>query len=154
MFLGALMFGYVVGSMASLVGKMGLSASQHRDKMREIAQYMHERKLSQDTQRRMRNYYGHYLARKSAFDEDAILSELSDSLRQEVIMCLNGDVVTKISIFEDQVSMAIREQPTHSVFAGGALIDALLLPFRALVTGYGFHLIRGVPHATRILRPE
>jgi len=81
------------------------------------------------------------------------LSDLSDSLRQEVIMCLNGDVVTKISIFEGQVSMTMRE-PTHSSFVGGALIDALLLPFRALVTGYGFHLVRGVPHATRILRPE
>ena len=89
--------------MASLVGKMGLGASQHRDKMREIAQYMHERKLSKTTQKRMRNYYSHYLARKSAFDEDAILADLSDSLRQEVVMHLNGDIVSKIAIFEDQV---------------------------------------------------
>ena len=89
--------------MASLVGKMALGASQHRDKMREIAQYMHERKLTKSTQKRMRNYYGHYLARKSAFDEDAILADLSDSLRQEVVMHLNGDIVSKIVIFEDQV---------------------------------------------------
>ena len=97
------MFGYVVGSMASLVGKLSLSASQHRDKMMEITQYMHERKLSIATQQKVRHFYAHYLARKSAFDENAILDDLSASLRQEVVLCLNGDVVSKIKIFAGQV---------------------------------------------------
>eukprot|EP00937_MAST-01D_sp_MAST-1D-sp2_P005789 g5789.t1 len=103
MLLGALIFGYVVGSMASLVGKLSLSKSQHRDKMLHVRQYMIERKLSVETQKKMRHFYFHYLERKSAFDESAILSDLSASLRQEVIMCLHADVITKIGIFEDKL---------------------------------------------------
>ena len=144
------MFGYVVGSMASLVGKLSLSASQHRDKMMEITQYMLERKLSMATQQKVRHFYAHYLARKSAFDENAILDDLSASLRQEVVMCLNGDVVSKIELFAGQVSVvavSVASAGTRTVLT----IPLFPLLFSVFFAGHRFHCICCFYDAARVL---
>lgn len=47
----------------------------------------------------MSSYYEYYLQRKSAFDEDLILGEVSDSLRREVTLFLNMDIIQKIPYF-------------------------------------------------------
>lgn len=51
---------------------------------------------------RIRKYYKHYLEKKTAFDESAMLSELSTFLRQEVAMFLINDTLLKIPIFRNR----------------------------------------------------
>lgn len=48
--------------------------------MKQIVEYMRYRKLPATTQTRIRDYYGHKYQGKM-FNEDAILSELSDCLK-------------------------------------------------------------------------
>ena len=47
--------------------------------------------------------------RKSAFDEERILSELSDTLRQEVVLFLNDDIIDTIALFKGQVYERVRD---------------------------------------------
>lgn len=102
MIAGATVFGYIVGSMASIVNRLNYGDSRYKEKMDEVAEYLRERNVSPDLRKKIRRYYEYYLARKSAFDETAIMSELSDSLKREAIMHLNKDIIRKIPFFEAQ----------------------------------------------------
>ncbi|KAK3285956.1 hypothetical protein CYMTET_6463 [Cymbomonas tetramitiformis] len=68
----------------------------------QIKQYMQEQNLPKEVQMRVKKYYEHYLARKSVFDEEAILRELTPRLRQELLLYLHRDHIRKISFFRHQ----------------------------------------------------
>ena len=126
MIVGATMFGYIVGSVASHVGRLRVGAARMRERMDEVrsaftmagpnefdgvaafcirlcalqvAEYVREQRLPKPLARRITEYYRQYLKRKSAFDEDRILGELSESLRREVLLFLNEDLVNSIPFF-------------------------------------------------------
>mmetsp|Transcript_139439 Transcript_139439/g.338746 ORF Transcript_139439/g.338746 Transcript_139439/m.338746 type:complete len:346 (-) Transcript_139439:39-1076(-) len=102
MIAGATVFGYIVGSMASIVNQLNYGDSRYTEKMDEVVEYLRERNVTPELRKKIRKYYEYYLARKSAFDETAILSELSDSLKREAVMHLNKDIIRKIPFFEAQ----------------------------------------------------
>ena len=54
MFIGATVFGYIVGSMASLVGKFDAGAAQYKDRMDELNAYLRERKISKELRQKVR----------------------------------------------------------------------------------------------------
>ena len=93
MLLGGGYFGYIIATMASLVSKLDASTAAYHNKMDAIVSYMKSRNLPKELQMRIRKYYKHYLEKKTAFDESAMLSELSTFLRQEVAMFLINDTL-------------------------------------------------------------
>eukprot|EP01029_Cantina_marsupialis_P023538 TRINITY_DN5898_c0_g1_i3.p1 TRINITY_DN5898_c0_g1~~TRINITY_DN5898_c0_g1_i3.p1 ORF type:complete len:906 (+),score=275.51 TRINITY_DN5898_c0_g1_i3:605-3322(+) len=100
--IGATTFGYIVGSMASLVGKLHETSARMTERLSFIKEYMRERRLSPDLQNRVLKHFEFFLSRTSVFDEDKILHELNDSLRTDVVLFLNRDIITKIPFFDDQ----------------------------------------------------
>jgi len=102
MMVGAIIFGYVLSSMSTLVARMESKSTDAREKMRMIKQYTKERKFSKDLSSRITKYFKYMSEYKSSFEEEAILGELSGSLREEVIMTVNRHIISKIPIFEGQ----------------------------------------------------
>lgn len=84
MMVGATVFGYIVGSVAGIVMKLNASAVKYDQKMEEISEYLRDMRVPKKLQEKVVAYYEYYLARRSAFDEDMILADLSDSIRREV----------------------------------------------------------------------
>lgn len=91
MLLGVTVFGYVVGSMASLVGRLNQIKERHNDKLEVLREYMRERKISPKLQQKVRLFYDHYLTNTSMFDEEDILAGLTDVLRREVLLHINRE---------------------------------------------------------------
>ena len=84
MIVGAVVFGYVAGTVGVAVNEIAAPGLRLNGKMQEVIDYLHERKVAPDLFTRTCSQYEFYLSRKSAFDEEVILSELTESLRQEV----------------------------------------------------------------------
>ena len=82
---GALVFGYMLSSIGSLVAAIDRQAALSEEKMDEVKEYMRWRKLPRDLVIRLRRYYTYYYSRKTAFDEEAILRDLTPVLRFEVV---------------------------------------------------------------------
>jgi CRP-like cAMP-binding protein len=99
MLIGATVFGHIVGSMASLVENFNAEGQRRKEKIDEVNAYLKDRKLSRELRRKVQMYYEYYLDRKSAFDEEKILSELSGTLRRDIVMFLNRDIMSKIDFF-------------------------------------------------------
>jgi hypothetical protein len=97
--LGAAFFGFIVGSMSSLLDSMDLQSVQRKDKIGTIKAYMNDRGLPKDLSARVLTYYHYYLERVSCFDEQDILSELSNNLRAQVMVEANAEVLFSIRLF-------------------------------------------------------
>jgi len=96
---GALVFGYMLSSISSLVAAIDRQAALNEEKMDEVKEYMRWRKLPRDLVIRLRRYYAYYYSRKTAFDEDAILGSLTPALRLEVVRHSLRDTIGKIPLF-------------------------------------------------------
>jgi CRP-like cAMP-binding protein len=97
--IGALVFGFMLSSIGSLVAAVDRQAALSEERMDEVKEYMRWRKLPRDLVMRMRRYYTYYYSRKTAFDESAILGSLSPSLRFEVVDYTLKDTIGKIPLF-------------------------------------------------------
>lgn len=106
MLLSVVVFGYAIGSIAGLWAEMNASNVRFQARMSQINTYIKQERLPTDLGRRLRVYYERYLQRRSAFDEEAILSELSDGLRREVVLVLNRDIIASIPFFSELAAPA------------------------------------------------
>lgn len=88
MVIGAVVFGYVAGTVGVAVSELGSPEMRQTGKMQEVVDYLLERKVPPDLFTRTCTQFEYYLSRKSAFDEEVILEELTESLRQEVRTCV------------------------------------------------------------------
>lgn len=96
---GALVFGYMLSSIGSLVAAIDRQAAMSEEKMDEVKEYMRWRKLPRDLVGRLRRYYQYYYSRKTVFDEEAILGDLTPALRFEVVTHALKDTVGRIPLF-------------------------------------------------------
>jgi hypothetical protein len=84
MIIGAIVFGYVIGTVSVFATTVNQASVRHKNRMLEMIDYLHHRKAPKDMFTRACLQYDNYLGRKSTFDENVILAELPESLRQEV----------------------------------------------------------------------
>ncbi|OQR91503.1 Voltage-gated Ion Channel (VIC) Superfamily, partial [Thraustotheca clavata] len=85
MMIGASAFGFVIGSISSLLESLDTRAAAYQLKMMEIKNYIRTHKLPKDLRIKLFRYFAHYLQRASLFNESSILSEISLNLRNEVV---------------------------------------------------------------------
>ena len=108
-FLGATLFGYIIGHMSSLVAALNRSSSAFNEKMDEINSYLRHRGVPQPLANKIRKYFKYYITRKSLFDEKQILDDLSFYLRRELTKFLVQDTVKTVHLFqgiEDPIFLA------------------------------------------------
>ncbi|DBA03518.1 TPA: hypothetical protein N0F65_011419 [Lagenidium giganteum] len=97
--IGASTFTYIVGTLSSLVDEMQMDTDFYRERMDRLKAYLKERQVSKPLAARLRRYYEYYLAQRDDMNEQEIVMSLSDSLRTQLIMHLNRDIVSKMSFF-------------------------------------------------------
>eukprot|EP00741_Cyanophora_paradoxa_P006846 tig00001056_g6621.t1 len=98
---GATLFAFIIGSITSLATSLDKAAALYRERMSAVASYMRYARLPEDLRLRIRGYYDHALRGPLAFDERAILGDLSPALRTEVARFVHKDILMKAPIFRN-----------------------------------------------------
>ena len=62
-------------------------------KLNSLTQYIVDKKLPANLARRIRHFFNKYVLRRSAYDEDLFLQQLTETLRRECVMYLHRDVI-------------------------------------------------------------
>ena len=115
--LGALVFGYMLSSIGSLVAALDRNAALSEDKLDAIKEYMRWRRLPRELTVRVRRYYEHFLNSKTAFDEGDILRNLTPELRFDVVRHICRDNICRLPLIktclepQDQVDFFMRLKP-------------------------------------------
>ncbi|XP_067850480.1 potassium/sodium hyperpolarization-activated cyclic nucleotide-gated channel 1-like [Heptranchias perlo] len=84
MIVGATCYAMFVGHATALIQSLDSSRRQYQEKYKQVEQYMSFHKLPADMRQKIHDYYEHRYQGK-IFDEDNILEELNDPLREEIV---------------------------------------------------------------------
>jgi len=107
--LGAGMYGYVIGNIASLLANIDVARANWLEKMEKINYFMRYRQIPLDIQENIRNYYSYLWESRRGYDESHILEDLPSSLRLQVAMFLNRNIIEKVPIFKGASDELIRQ---------------------------------------------
>eukprot|EP00002_Diphylleia_rotans_P027803 TRINITY_DN5590_c0_g1_i3.p1 TRINITY_DN5590_c0_g1~~TRINITY_DN5590_c0_g1_i3.p1 ORF type:complete len:736 (-),score=147.16 TRINITY_DN5590_c0_g1_i3:1504-3711(-) len=100
MITGVSIYATIFGNMATLIAQMDASATRYREKLDSLHEYMRYRGLPQYLRSRILNYYDVIWSRHKGIDENLILNELPSSLRSEIALYLNRELVENVPLFK------------------------------------------------------
>ncbi|KAL7978121.1 hypothetical protein Chor_005108 [Crotalus horridus] len=98
MIVGATCYAMFIGHATALIQSLDSSRRQYQEKYKQVEQYMSFHKLPGDTRQRIHEYYEHRYQGKM-FDEDNILEELSEPLKEEIINFNCRNLVDNMPLF-------------------------------------------------------
>lgn len=127
MLMGVSMYAYTIGNIASLIANLDHKNAVFRQKMDAMNRYMSYRDLPSDLQLRVRQYYEYLWSFNKGMDEEEILNNLSPSLRTEVAVYLNRDIIQQVPLFKG---------------CSTSFIEALVMKLKAQIVGPGEYIIR------------
>lgn len=100
-FLSVFVVAIIIGAVTELVAEASADEGELRSKLSTLNHFMYTRRLPDDLQRRIRNYYHSLWSRRGVTDGDtAILGELPSNLRTEVSLIMNQDILGRVPIFQ------------------------------------------------------
>lgn len=107
MVVGGGMYGFIIASLASVVTSLDMNQKQYYTKMDTIHSYMSYRRFPTALRHRVHRYFRKFYEVNSALDEKAILNDLPDNLRNEVMKLIVNESVTANYIFQNLPDKAI-----------------------------------------------
>ena len=111
---GSAVFAVMIGRMSALAQTTEASAIAYQEKMDAVNAFMRHMRIPSNIRSEIRLFYERKLGGlKVIFDENEILKEFPDSLRNKVTLFLNRDVVQKVPFFHDAKNEIITEVLLH-----------------------------------------
>ena len=100
MLLGASLYAFIVGSIASLLSSLNVEKNRHRDRMQSLSYYLQQRGVSPELNNRVRGYYEYLWSTRRGLAESEILSDLPRGLQVEIKEQLAEQVLDQVPLFE------------------------------------------------------
>ncbi|CAO2598823.1 Potassium/sodium hyperpolarization-activated cyclic nucleotide-gated channel 3 [Lemmus lemmus] len=124
MIVGATCYAMFIGHATALIQSLDSSRRQYQEKYKQVEQYMSFHKLPADMRQRIHEYYEHRYQGKM-FDEESILGELSEPLREEIINFTCRGLVAHMPLFahaDPSFVTAVLTKLRFEVFQPGDLV--------------------------------
>ncbi|XP_064211774.1 potassium/sodium hyperpolarization-activated cyclic nucleotide-gated channel 3 isoform X4 [Tribolium castaneum] len=121
---GATCYALFLGHATNLIQSLDSSRRQYREKVKQVEEYMAYRKLPREMRQRITEYFEHRYQGKF-FDEECILGELSEKLREDVINYNCRSLVASVPFFANADSNFVSDVVTklkYEVFQPGDII--------------------------------
>ncbi|MGB0932442.1 MAG: ion transporter [Chitinophagales bacterium] len=111
--IGAGVYGYIIGNLASLLTNVDVARAQHEEKLEQVHAFMRYRNVPTHLKERVNDYYDYLWSQRRGTDESEILEELPRSLRIQIALHLNKELIEQVPIFKDASDDLIRYVATH-----------------------------------------
>jgi voltage-gated potassium channel len=118
--IGLMMYSIVIGSASSALQNMDTAATERRQTLDRITQYMRARKVPAFFQKIIKDFYNHMWSNPTATDE--AFNELPPNLRSKLTVVVNRDLVDRIPLLRTlpaDVYIRAVENFTHTTFLPG-----------------------------------
>jgi hypothetical protein len=100
MLLGATLYAFIIGSIASLLSSLNIEKTRHRDKVQNLSYYLQQRGASADLNNRVRGYYEYLWSKHRGVAESDLLNDLPRALQIEIKEQLAKQVIQQVPLFE------------------------------------------------------
>jgi voltage-gated potassium channel len=99
MLMGASLYAFIIGGVASMLSNLQAAKNSHWEHMESVESYLRAKKVPQYLSTRVHNYYEYLWERHKGLNEGAILQDLPESLRLEIMLHLARHVLEKVPLF-------------------------------------------------------
>jgi hypothetical protein len=100
MLLGASMYAFIIGNIASLLSNLDSSKAAFWNRVETVSQYLRTRRVPAGVSEHVRNYYDYIWARYRGMSEGSLLSDLPDPIRLEVLFHLTRELLERVPLFK------------------------------------------------------
>ncbi len=107
--IGAGLYGFIIGNIANLIANLDIARAQQREKIEKINTFMQYRNLPSDLQKKVNDYYNYIWETRRGYDETSVLHELPVSLKTNVSIFLNKEMIEKVPLFRGAGDALIRD---------------------------------------------
>lgn len=110
--LGAAIYAYIIGNVASLLANLDVMRSRHLGRIETINNFMRDRDVPRPLQARVRDYYN-YMWESRMGQQSEMLEDLPRPLHIEIALHLNRTILRKVPLFEGASEEFLRELVLH-----------------------------------------
>ncbi|MFW6368691.1 MAG: ion transporter [Spirochaetota bacterium] len=107
--IGAGLYGFVIGTIATLIANIDVAKAQFQEKLERIQTFLRFRNIPPELQQRVHDYFDYLWASRRGHEERAILDELPDTLRTEIAYHINREILYKVPIFRGAGEQLLRD---------------------------------------------
>jgi hypothetical protein len=100
MIIGAAMYAFIIGNIASIVSALDIQKTSYWNKLDTVKLYLRYRGVPAYLNERVRNYYEYRWENHRGLEEQQLLHELPDPLRLQIMMQLAKSLLDKIPLFK------------------------------------------------------
>jgi len=117
MLIGASMYAFIIGNIASLFSNLNAAKASYWNRMEAVVQYLRYRHAPHDLNERVRGYYEYLWAQHRGLNETSFFGDLPSPLRLEVLLHLTRELLEHVPLLKysspalrDELLMALKPQ--------------------------------------------
>jgi len=100
MLMGASLYAFIIGSVASLLSSIQAAKNRHWERIDSVTEFLRQRQIPAEIDAKVRNYYEYIWERYRGLDKNQMLDDLPGPLRLEILLHLAGDMLKTVPLFK------------------------------------------------------
>jgi hypothetical protein len=101
MVLGVGVYGFVIGSLASVFSNVDLAYTAFRNRVERVMAYLRYRGVPKKLERQVQDYFDYLWTSRMAHSDVHVLNEIPGAMRNDVLIHLHHTLVQNVSFFRD-----------------------------------------------------
>lgn len=127
MLIGASLYAYIIGNIASIFSNLDSAKAAFWNKMEAANQYLRSRQVPHELNARVRDYYDYIWARRRGVNEESFFDDLPGPLRLDILLNLTRELLERVPLFK---------------YCSPALRNALLMTLKAQTYAPDGYIVR------------
>ncbi len=100
MLMGASLFAFIVGGIASLLSSIQAARNSHLERIDSVTDFLRQRNVPTELNSQVRNYYDYLWDRHQGLDTNEMLNDLPRPLRLEIMLHLASNILETVPLFK------------------------------------------------------
>ena len=100
MLMGASIYAFIIGSVASLLSSIQAAKNTHWERIDSVTEFLRQRHVPADISSKVRNYYEYIWDHSRGLDKNEILNDLPGPLKLEILLHLARKILDTVPLFE------------------------------------------------------
>jgi hypothetical protein len=100
MLMGASLYAFIIGSIASLLSSIQAAKNSHWERIDSVTEFLRQRHVPAEIDAKVRNYYEYIWERYRGLDKNEMLNDLPDPLRLEILLHLASNMLETVPLFK------------------------------------------------------
>ena len=97
---GVLVVSSIVGNIGTMIENMNAARADYQNKMDSIKQYMLFRKVTEEIERRVLQWFDYLWSNKASLEEENIMNMMPGKLKGEIALFVHLETLKKVRIFQ------------------------------------------------------